>query len=163
MIMVGEILLIIFAFALVLSGLAGILLPFLPGVPLAWFGMLVFAYATNFAVLTWKMLLIFLGFSLLTFVTDMVAPLIGARKYNASPYGMSGAAIGLLFGIFLMGPIGILAGPFLGAIFGEMLYGKNSDEAIKSSKGVVIGFLAGSAIKFSLILAMLGYLIYAIS
>lgn len=160
--MVGEILLIIFAFALVLSGLAGILLPFLPGVPLAWLGLLIFAYATSFAVLTWKILLIFLGLSLLTFVTDMIAPLIGAKKYNASSYGIYGAAIGLLSGIFLMGPIGILAGPVLGAIFGEMLYGKTSDEAIESSKGVLIGFLAGSAIKFSLIFSMLVYLIYAL-
>lgn len=160
--MVEEILLIIFAFAMVLSGMAGIILPFLPGVPLAWFGLLVFAYATDFAVLTWKILLIFLGFSLLTFVTDMIAPLIGAKKYQASPYGMYGAMIGLLSGIFLMGPIGILAGPVLGAIFGEMAYGKTPEQALESSKGVLIGFLAGSAIKFSLILAMLTYLIYAL-
>jgi hypothetical protein len=159
MIMVGEILLIIFSFALVLSGLAGILLPFLPGVPLAWFGMLLFAYATNFAVLTWKILLLFLGFSLLTFVTDMLAPLIGAKKYNASSYGMYGAMIGLLSGIFLLGPIGILAGPVLGAIIGEMAFGKTPEEALESSKGVLIGFLAGSAIKISLILVMLGYMI----
>lgn len=160
--MVGEILMIIFAFALVLSGMAGILLPFLPGVPLAWLGLLVFAYATNFAVLTWKILLIFLGLSALTFFTDMAAPLIGAKKYQASPYGMYGAMIGLLCGVFLMGPIGILAGPVLGAIFGEMAYGKTPDQALESSKGVLIGFLAGSAIKFSLILSMLVYLIWSL-
>lgn len=160
--MVGEILMIIFSFALVLSGMAGILLPFLPGVPLAWFGLLVFAYGTNFAVLTWKILLIFLGLSLLTFVTDMAAPLIGAKKYQASQYGMYGAMIGLLCGVFLMGPIGILAGPVLGAIFGEMAYGKTPDQALESSKGVLIGFLAGSAIKFSLILSMLVYLIWSL-
>ncbi len=87
--MVGEIIFIVLAFALVISGLlAGVLMPLLPGVQAAWLGMVLFAYATNFSVVTWKSLLIFLVFVILTLLIDFVAPLIGAKKYNASKYGI---------------------------------------------------------------------------
>ena len=76
----GEILLIIFAFGLVISGAVGVIAPFLPGMPISWLGMLVFAYATDFTVITWKLLFIFLGFTLLTMIFDVAAPIIGAKR-----------------------------------------------------------------------------------
>lgn len=157
-----EIILIIIAFAMVISGAIGVVLPFLPGVPVSWFGLLLFAYATGFALVTWKALLIFLGFVLLTFAVDFIAPLIGARKYSASRYGIYGAMLGFLFGFILFGPIGIFIGPILGAVAGEMIYGKSGDEALLSSRGLLLGFLAGGAIKLSLIFVMLGYLIFSL-
>ncbi len=161
--MVGEILLMILSFALAISGLlAGIIMPLLPGVQVAWLGMLLFAYATHFAAVTWKVLLVFLVFVILALLVDFVAPLIGAKKYNASKYGIYGAMIGFAVGVLIMGPIGILAGPAAGAILGEIIYGKEPEEALESSKGVLMGFLAGSAVKFSLVLIMLGYMVYAL-
>jgi len=158
---IGEILLIILAFGLLLSGAVGVLLPLLPGVPIAWLGMLVFGYATGFAEVTWKILLVFLGLTALTFLIDIAAPLIGAKKYHVSRSGMIGSAIGLLFGIFI-GPAGIVIGPFLGALAGELWSGKELEQAAQSAKGAVIGFLAGSAIKLAVILVMLGWLISAL-
>ncbi len=159
---IGEILLIIFSFLLVLGGALGVILPFMPGVPMAWLGMLAFAYATNFAAITWKVLLIFLGFVLLTIVVDIIAPMIGAKKYNASRYGIIGSFLGLILGIMVLGPIGIIVGPFTGTFLGELFDGKESEKALQSAKGTAIGFLAGSAIKLALITVMLGFLIWSL-
>ncbi len=147
---------------MVVSGAIGTVLPFLPGVPVSWFGLLVFAYATGFAVVTWKALWIFLGFTLLTFAIDFIAPLIGAKQYQASKYGIFGAMLGFLSGFILLGPIGIFIGPIFGAVAGEVISGKSGDEAMLSSRGLLLGFLAGGAIKLSLIFVMLGYLIFAL-
>lgn len=130
--------------------------------PVSWLGLLVFAYATNFAVVTWKILWIFLGFTLLTFAIDLIAPLIGARQYRASRYGIYGAILGFLSGFILLGPIGIFVGPLFGAVAGEVFSGKSGDEAMLSSRGLLLGFLAGGAIKLSLISVMLGYLIWSL-
>ena len=135
----------------------------MPGVPVSWLGLLVFAYATNFAVLTWKALLIFLGLTLLTFAIDFIAPLIGAKQYQASRYGIIGAFTGFIFGFIILGPIGVFVGPIFGAMAGEVIYGgKSGDEAMLSSRGLLLGFLAGGAIKLSLIFVMIGYLIFAL-
>lgn len=158
----GEILLITLSFLLVLTGALGVVLPLLPGVPIAWLGMLAFAYATNFAVITWKALLIFLGFVLLAIAVDIIAPMVGAKKYNASRSGIIGSFLGLILGIMIFGPIGIIVGPFAGTFLGELFEGRESEEALRSAKGTAIGFLAGSAVKLALIMVMLGFLIWSL-
>ncbi len=160
--MIGEILLITVSFLLVLGGALGVILPFIPGVPIAWFGMLAFAYATHFTAITWKVLLVFLGFVLLTMAVDIIAPMVGAKKYNASRFGIIGSFLGLIFGIMVLGPIGIIVGPFAGTFLGELFEGRESEQALQSAKGTAIGFLAGSAIKLALITVMLGFLIFAL-
>jgi len=160
--MAGEILLIIFSFLLVLSGALGVIIPLLPGVPMAWVGMLIFGFATDFAFLPLETIVIFLGFTFLTVILDFAAPIIGAKRYKASKYGIVGASLGLMLGFLMLGPIGIIVGPFMGALLGEMLLGKELEEAAVSAKGVIIGFLAGGIIKLSLILVMLGFMIFAI-
>jgi uncharacterized protein YqgC (DUF456 family) len=160
--MIGEILLIVLSFALIFSGAAGVILPFLPGAPIAWLGLLLFAYATDFVSITITTVLIFFGFTAFTIVLDIVTPLVGAKKYQASRYGVIGSFLGLLGGILLFGPLGIVLGPFLGALSGELLYGKETKEALRSAKGTIIGFLAGSIIKLTLIMVMLGFMIVAL-
>ena len=160
--MAGQILLIIFSFVLVLFAATATILPLVPGVPIAWLGLLLFAYATKFVFVTWKVLFIFLGFSLLVMLLEVLAPMIGAKKYQASYYGIFGSMFGLLVGVFIFGPLGIVIGPFLGALLGELWQGKDPESAMQSAKGALIGFLAGSAIKLALIMVMLGFLIYAL-
>ncbi len=157
-----TIILIISSFVLVLLGLLGIFLPILPSVTIAWLGFLLFAYATAFTSITLKLVLIFLGLTVLVMILDVIAPMIGAKKYRASKYGIAGSFLGLLLGIMFLGPVGILLGPFAGAFFGEYLSGRKSEEAIQSAKGTLIGFLAGSLVKLALILVMLGFLISAL-
>ena len=137
------------------------ILPFLPGVPIAWFGLLAFGYATDFAVITWKIIFIFLGLTAFTFLSDLLAPLLGAKKYNASRYGIIGSFVGVILGVAFLGPLGIVIGPLLGTFTGEIIGGKNEEEALESAKGNFIGFLVGNFIKIMIIMIMFGYLIFA--
>ena len=160
--MVGEILLIILGFGLVLASALAVLVPILPGVQFAWMGILIFAIATNFAFITWKILLIFLALVIFTMVLDFVVPILSAKKYKASRYGAFGSVLGGIFGIFILGPIGVILGPFIGTFLGEILVGKNEKDAAKSAWGTaLLSFFAGTAIKFALIISMLGYMILA--
>lgn len=161
-IMNAEILLIILSFILIFVGAAGVIIPFLPGLPIVWLGMLVFAKATNFAFVTWKLLLIFLGVILLTGVLDMLIPIIGAKKYHASQRGIYGAILGIIFGVFIFGPLGIIIGPLLGSFLGEMISGKDWKSALESSKGVIFGFLVSGALKLAVAAAVLGTLLIAL-
>ncbi|MDO8430271.1 MAG: DUF456 domain-containing protein [bacterium] len=160
--MLAEILLISLSFAFILFGAIGVAVPLLPGVPMAWLGLLFFGYATDFSVITLKLILIFFIFTILTMVLDALMPVLGAKKYNASQYGILGSFLGFVIGIMFLGPIGIIVGPFAGVFIGEILSGRTQNEAIRSAKGALIGFLAGSAVKLALILVMLGFLIFAL-
>src|SRR3990167_6879607 len=123
-----DILFLILSLLLMGIGLAGVFLPFLPGVPLAWLGMFLYSALTNFTIISKTAVFIFLGFTALTIVVDIIAPLIGAKKYEASKQGFLGASLGLVFGVWFFGPFGIILGPLLGAVTGEMLSGKNTGQ-----------------------------------
>ena len=154
--MPAEIFLIILSFILVIVAAAGVVVPLLPGVPLAWLGVLLFAYATDFAIITVKLVLIFLGLTVLAILMDILMPFLGAKKYQASKEGLIGGVLGLLLGAAVLGPIGIVVGPFLGVFFGEMIRGKSQEEAMQATKGVLVGLIVGSAVKLALVLVMLG-------
>ncbi|MDO8443203.1 MAG: DUF456 domain-containing protein [bacterium] len=157
-----EIILIVLAFIFVLVGIAGIILPFLPGIPLAWLGVLIFGFAGDFSVISLRMVLIFLFLSLVVSALDLIVPMIGAKKYKASKEGLAGAIFGSVAGFLIGGPIGIILGFCMGLIFGEMYVGRGSQEISGILRGTVIGFLLSGLIKLMLALTMLGYLIVAI-
>lgn len=143
-------------------GFLGTFLPILPGVPLAWLGILLYAYFTGFAKITLTTVLIFFGLVLFTMLVDFVAPIIGAKKYNASKQGIAGAFLGFLVGVVFLGPLGIVIGPLGGAFLGELLSGKREGAAIQSAFGTFIGFLAGSLIKIIVVFIFLGFLLVAV-
>lgn len=145
--------------ALFAVGFLGIFLPILPGVALAWLGLFIYAVTQNFEPISLTTVLVFLGLTLFTWITDFLAPMIGAKRYHASRYGVIGSSLGLLVGVLMLGPIGIIAGPFLGAIAGELAAGRKSQEAIQSAIGTFIGFLAGSLVKLVVVLVMFGFFI----
>ena len=157
-----EILVIVLAFVLIGFGLIGVFLPLLPGVPLAWLGIFIYAITTNFETLSLRTVLIFLVLTILTFLIDFLAPIIGAKKYQATKSGIAGAALGFVVGVVFMGPAGVLLGPLAGAFLGEYLSDKDSKRAIKAAIGIMIGFLVGSVIKAALIFIMLGFFIAAL-
>ena len=150
---------IVLCFILMLVGLAGVILPFLPGVPLAWAGLFIYALVTGFDKISVPTVVIFFILMLLTLALDFLAPMLGAGKYRAGKWGIAGVFIGFIVGIFVFGPWGLILGPFLGALVGELIGKRNAGQAIKAAFGAVIGFLAGNLLKIVLIFVMLGFFV----
>lgn len=157
-----EILIVLLALFLMGAGLLGVFLPFLPGVPLAWIGLFLYATLTSFSQISITAVFVFLGLTAFTIVIDIAAPLWGAKKYHATKYGFFGASLGLLFGFWIFGPFGILLGPLVGALLGEMWAGKNAEKSLNTAFGVLVGLLAGMAIKFAIVLAIIVFFIFSL-
>ncbi len=144
---------------IILLGLAGIILPFVPDILLSWFGFFVFGFGSGFELISLNTILIFLGLSLLVFIFDFLAPIIGAKRYQASKLGLAGASLGLFLGIVLFGPFGIILGPLLGTLAGEFLAEKELCQVFKSAKGIIFGFLLAVVLKIVLIFVMFGFVL----
>ena len=149
-----DILLIILGALCLLTGLAGCILPILPGPPLAYAGLLLlhFTERVQFSV---TQLLVWLGIVVVIQVLDYFVPLLGAKYSGSSKWGTRGCLVGTVVGLFFM-PWGIILGPFLGAVIGELLGGRQAGEALKSGLGSVLGFLLGTVLKC----AVCGYFIW---
>jgi uncharacterized protein YqgC (DUF456 family) len=107
-----------------------------------------------------KFLLIWLAIVIVIVVLDYLVPVYGTKKFGGSKYGMWGCTIGLIAG-FWFGPIGIIAGPFVGAFVGELLANNESDRALKAALGSFIGFLFSTLLKLVTCLVMGWYFIKA--
>lgn len=153
-----SLLLWIVAAILVLMGFAGLVLPALPGIVLIFCGLVVAAWAEQFAYVGWKTLT-FLGLlTLFAGLIDLLAGVLGAKKFGAGRYALIGAAIGAFCGLFF-GIAGIVAGPFLGALFGELIARRDLKDAGIAAFGTWIGLVAGSAVKIAIAFTMLALFI----
>lgn len=152
----------VLAGVLILLGIAGAVLPFLPGPPLAFAGLLIYGFATDFEPMSATVLVVFGFLILLTLALDVVAPAIGAKGYKASRWGIIGSFVGAIFGIFVMGPLGIILGPFVGGFVGEFLHLPDSKRALRTAWGSFVGFLMGTLVRLGVTLGMAGYFVYAL-
>ena len=153
-------LLYVLAAILVLVGLAGVILPALPGIPLVFAGMLLAAWAGGFEQIGAGTLVALGVLTLLSVAVDFWATAMGAKRVGASRMAIIGAVVGTLLGLFL-GPLGLFLGPFLGALAGELLHGRRLDQAAKVGFGTWMGIVFGIALKLMLALAMLGLFAWA--
>jgi uncharacterized protein YqgC (DUF456 family) len=140
---------------LTFTGLAGLLLPLVPGAPLLFLGLLLGAWAEGFRYIGVWTLLLLAGMAALTYVVEFVASFLGVKKYGGSRRAMVGAALGGVVGMFLGIP-GILLGPFVGAVIGELSLQRGLDEASRAGFGTVIGLAIGVAGKLAIGIAMIG-------
>lgn len=133
-----------------LVGLAGCILPMLPGPPLAWLGMLLLRFTdrVDFSVTE---LVVSALVVIATLVLDYFTPMIGAKKFGGGKYGNRGCVIGTIVGMFFL-PLGLILGPFLGAVIGELIAGKPFRAALKAGFGSFVGFLFGTLIKLAVCL-----------
>lgn len=157
--MTTLILLMLLAALLVVAGIAGLMLPAMPGAPLLFGGLVVAAWAEDFAYVGPVTLGVFAFLALLTYVIDIVAGLLGAKRFDASREAMFGAGIGALVGIFFGIP-GLLFGPFAGAVAGELYNRRKLSEAGWSGLGATVGLLAGTALKLALAFGMIGWFLF---
>jgi uncharacterized protein YqgC (DUF456 family) len=143
------------AIVLVLAGVAGTILPALPGAPLVFLGLLLAAWADGFQKVGWFPLTLIGILMLLTLGADLLASSLGAKRVGASWLAVAGAGVGTLAGIFLGIP-GLLLGPLVGAFLGELLARRDWTQARKGGLGTWIGFLLGTVLKIALIFGMIG-------
>jgi len=149
-------LLAILGIVLILAGIAGCILPVIPGPPLSWAGLLLLHW-TRFAQFSAAFLLVMACLAIAVTVLDYIIPVWGTKKFGGSKAGMWGATIGIFAGIFFFPPVGIIVGPFIGAVLGEIIAGKESGPALKAGLGSFIGFLLSTGLKLGVSLTMAYY------
>jgi uncharacterized protein YqgC (DUF456 family) len=157
---ITQILLFILAGLLVLAGLAGLVLPAVPGALLILGGLVVAAWAEDFVRVGWAALGVCAGLAVLTYVVDLAATAFGAKRFGASPRAVIGAAVGSLVGIFFGLP-GFLLGPFAGAVVGELSIGRDAAAAGRAGIGAWLGLAIGTAGKLALAFFMIGIFVAA--
>jgi len=150
-----SVLLWVLAVVCVLVGIAGTVLPALPGAPLVLLGLVLAAWADGFQKVGWIPLCVIGVLALLSLAVDFAATSLGAKRVGASWMAVAGAAIGTIVGLFFGLP-GLILGPFVGAVLGEYLARRNRDQALKAGFGTWIGIVIGAAGKLVLIFLMIG-------
>lgn len=135
-------------------GFAGLVVPVLPDTLLLLAGFVVYHFFVDSGPLTpsfwWTSVVV----SIVIFAVDYVASGIGARKYGASKWSIVSAMLGLIIFPFVLGPIGILVGPFVMVVLTELLMKKSLDTALKIGFGTLIGFLGGVFVKTLLMVGL---------
>ncbi|UWX57956.1 DUF456 domain-containing protein [Chlorobaculum sp. MV4-Y] len=140
---------------LLIAGFAGLVLPALPGVLLIFAGLVFAAWAENFAYVGWGTITILGVLTAAAYLIDFFAGLFGAKRFGAGKYGVIGAAIGTVTGLLFSLP-GIIIGPFIGAVLGELYAQKDLRTASTAGFGVWIGMAIGIAVRVAVAFVMVG-------
>lgn len=147
---------------LILLGFIGSLLPILPGPPLSFIGLLLFAFIRNFSPpLTPTLMVILLIVTMVVTLIDYLLPLFGAKRYGASKWGIWGAIGGMMIGIFFSS-FGMVLGAFLGAVLVEWFVSRKEGQALRAGWGIIVGSLLGMILKLGTSGIMAYYLIRAV-
>lgn len=131
---------------LILVGLVGCIVPVIPGAPLSWCGLLV-AFFSSYSKCSIPSLVICAVLAVAVSILDNVFPTLMTKQSGGSKEGTWGSTIGLIIGMFA-GPVGIIAGPFCGALIGELIHDSSDrSRAVKCAWGAFKGFLLGTGMK----------------
>jgi uncharacterized protein YqgC (DUF456 family) len=141
--------------ALLAAGVAGLVLPVLPGAVLLVLGVIALAWAGDFVILGWGTVAFAGLMGLAITAVDGAASILGAKAFGASKWAVIGSAVGLLVGLFLGLP-GIILGPAVGALVFEYVKDPNFERALKAGLGTFVGFVVGSVLKVTLAFALIG-------
>ena len=134
-----DIFLLIISFTFMIIGVIGSIVPVLPGPLSSWIGLFIFSNVTD-VVVSGKLILICLIIAIGIFILDYIIPIYTSKKFGASRYGIIGASIGIILGLFFA-PFGIFIGAIIGSLTGEMILNKNFKKSLKSAFGVFLGFI----------------------
>jgi len=148
-------LLMLLGVLLVVVGIAGTVMPAIPGVPLVFVGLLVAAWADHFQKVGWFTLSILGVLTLFSFVLDFFATSLGAKRVGASWLALALSVVGAIVGIFFSIP-GLILGPFVGAFVGEYIARRDWRQARRVGFGTWLGMLLAIAGKLALIFTMVG-------
>jgi uncharacterized protein len=148
------------AVVLIVIGIAGLVLPAIPGAPVLFVGLVLAAWADNFTYVGWPTLVVLGILALLTYVADFAATAFGAKRFGASKRAIIGAMVGAVVGLFF-GFVGVLIGPFVGAVIGELSARRDLQAAARAGIGATIGLAIGAAAKLALAFSMVGIFVVA--
>jgi len=149
------------AVALILIGVAGTILPAIPGVTLVFLGMLLAAWIDHFARIPVWLVVIFGVLTAISWAVDYFAAAAGAKRAGASKLAIAGAFIGTLLGIFT-GLWGLLFMPLVGAAVGEFIAQRDVLRAGRVGIATWLGLLVGTAVKVAIVFAMIGAFVLAL-
>ena len=149
-----DIILIILGVLCLITGLMGCVLPFLPGPPVAYLG-LVLLHFTDKAQYSTTQLIVWLLIVIVIQILDYFTPMLGSKYSGGSKWGNWGCIIGTLVGLLFL-PWGVIFGPFLGAVIGELIGNKEFSQALKSGLGSLVGLMSVTLLKF----VLCGYFCY---
>jgi len=143
-----EILIAIIGGIMVILGIAGCILPVLPGPYLAWAALLLLQL-TGVAAPGWDTVGITFAIATVVQILDYIVPALGTKKFGGTKYGIIGATLGLIVGLVTPIPFGVILGPFLGALIGELIHQNQSDKALKAAMGSLVGFIFSVGLKLT--------------
>ncbi|MEW5924722.1 MAG: DUF456 family protein [Candidatus Zixiibacteriota bacterium] len=159
-----EIIYFIIALIVMLFGLAGTVLPIIPGIPIIFTAFVIYAILTDFASISGQTVIVFAILTAASVLLDWLAGSLGVRKMGGSTAGMIGALVGTVVGLFIPGAglfIFILCA-FIGAVVFEMIAGRESRAAFRAGLGSLIGFLAGTVVKLAIAIIMIVYFVWVV-
>ena len=145
---------------IIIAGLAGTVVPALPGVPLVFLGLFIGAWIGDFETIGWVTIGVLAVLTLIAWIVDFVAGAAGARYLGASSRAFWGATIGAVAGMFF-GVVGMLLGPFIGAVLGELSGGSNMVQSGRAGVGAWIGMVVATAVKLAIAFLMVGIFIFS--
>lgn len=151
----GVIILWILAVVLVTAGVAGLVLPVIPGPPIIFAGLVMAAWAEGFVHVGGVTIAVLAVLAIIAAAVDFLAGVLGARRFGAGRRAMIGAGAGAFIGLFFGIP-GIIAGPFIGAVIGELSVRKNLRSAGLAGIGAWLGLVIGAAAKVAFGFTMIG-------
>lgn len=148
---------LIIAIVLFIIGLAGTVLPVLPGVGIIYGGMIVYGVMTKFECLDINFFVLQGIACAFILGVDFVASAVGTKAFEGSKHAAKGAVLGTIIGLIFLGPLGIIIGPFTGAVAIELLTGRELKKSLRSGIGTLIGILGGTVIKIAAEVIMIIY------
>ncbi len=154
-----EIILFIAALLIMIIGLAGVILPVLPGIPLIFGATVLYAILTRFENIDIYLILVFSGLTIFGLIVDYLANYFSVKKMGGTGAGALGAVIGLMIGIFV-GLVWIIVLPFVFAVTFELIAGRETHQALKSGIGSFVGLLFGGLTRFIIGCVMIGIFVW---
>lgn len=147
--------------ALILCGVAGTVVPALPGIPMIFLGALLAAWIGDFQHITWVPLVVLGVLTIIGLAVDWVAQTMGAQRAGASKWGIMGSLVGTVAGLF-MGIVGILFMPLVGAFIGEYIAQRDLRIAGNVGWATWVGMMVGTVVKLGLSFVMIGIMCFAL-
>jgi uncharacterized protein YqgC (DUF456 family) len=151
----------VLAALIVIAGLVGTVAPALPGVPLVFAGLFLGAWIDDFNTVGWGTVGILAALAFAGWIVDFIASAVGARYLGAGSRAFWGATAGAVVGIFFGIP-GMIFGPFLGAVVGELSGGQGLVRSGRAGLGAWLGMVLATAVKLAIAFLMIGLFLFRV-